>query len=315
MRSLINDLIDVTQIEAGTLSITPETSSMASLVDQARAAFLSGGAGNSVEVDLPPDLLPVAVDGQRVLQVLANLLSNASKYSPAPSTILVTASQQDSHVAISVADEGRGVSAEELPQLFRKFFRTNGVDRKAEIAGEGLGLAICKGIVEAHGGRIWAESAGLGLGARFTFTVPVAREDGTDAAHGPDELAAIPREAARQRTRILAVDDDPQLLRYVRHTLSEAGYTLIVTGDPEEVDRLIEVEKPHLILLDLAMPGTSGFELMQRIPDKTDAPVLFLSGHAGDQDISPGPRNGRRRLCRQAILTDRAGGENQGSPA
>ena len=288
MRSLINDLLDVTRIEAGALSITTETSSVASLVDQARATFLGGGAANSVEVDLPADLPPVAAARQRVVQVLVNLLSNASKYSPASSTIMVTALQQDSHVAVSVADEGRGVSAEQLPQLFRKFSRINGADGKTEVGGEGLGLSVCKGIVEAHGGRIWAESDGPGLGTRFTFTIPVVEEDAIDAADGPDELAALPREAAMQRMRILAVDDDPQILWYVRHTLSEAGYTTIVTGDPEQVERLIEVEKPHLILLDLALPGTNGFELMKRIPDITNAPVMFLSGHATDQNISRG---------------------------
>ena len=288
MRSLINDLLDVTRIEAGTLSITPETSGVASLVDQARAAFLGGGAKDNIEIDLPADLPPVAADRQRVVQVLVNLLSSASKYSPASSTIMVTASQQDSHVAVSVADEGRGVSAEELPRLFRKFSRINGADGKTEVGGEGLGLSVCKGIVEAHGGRIWAVSDGPGLGTRFTFTIPVVEEDAIDAADGPDELAALPMEAARQRTRILAVDDDPQILWYVRHTLSEAGYATIVTGDPEQVERLVEVEKPHLILLDLALPGTNGFELMKRIADMTDAPVMFLSGHAADQDISRG---------------------------
>ena len=288
MRSLINDLLDVTRIEAGTLSITPETSGVASLVDQARAAFLGGGAKDNIEIDLPADLPPVAADRQRVVQVLVNLLSSASKYSPASSTIMVTASQQDSHVAVSVADEGRGVSAEELPRLFRKFSRINGADGKTEVGGEGLGLSVCKGIVEAHGGRIWAVSDGPGLGTRFTFTIPVVEEDAIDAADGPDELAALPMEAARQRTRILAVDDDPQILWYVRHTLSEAGYATIVTGDPEQVERLVEVEKPHLILLDLALPGTNGFELMKRIAVMTDAPVMFLSGHAADQDISRG---------------------------
>ena len=150
---------------------------------------------------------------------------------------MVTASQQDSHVAVSVADEGRGVSAKELPRLFRKFSRINGADGKTEVGGEGLGLSVCKGIVEAHGGRIWAVSDGPGLGTRFTFTIPVVEEDAIDAADGPDELAALPMEAARQRTRILAVDDDPQILWYVRHTLSEAGYATIVTGDPEQVER------------------------------------------------------------------------------
>ena len=288
MRSLINDLLDVTRIEAGTLSITPETSGVVALVDQARAAFLGGGAKNSIEIDLPADLPPVAADGQRVVQVLTNLLSNASKYSPASTTIRVTALQQGSHVAVTVADEGRGVAAEDLPLLFRKFSRIDGTGGEPEVGGEGLGLSVCKGIVEAHGGRIWAESDGPGLGTRLTFTLPVVEEDGTGVADGPDELAAVPREAARQRTRILAIDDDPQILWYVRHTLSEAGYTTIVTGDPEQVERLVQVEKPHLILLDLALPGTSGFELMKRIPDMTDAPVMFLSGHGTDQDISRG---------------------------
>ena len=236
MRSLINDLLDVTLIEAGTLSITPETSGAASLVDQAKAIFLSGGAGNSIEVDLPPDLPPVAVDRPRVVQVLTNLLSNASKYSPESSTVMVTAWQQDSHVAVSVADEGRGLSAEDMPRLFRKFSRISDPAGKPEGGGPGLGLAICKGIVETHGGRIWAESDGPGLGARFTFTIPVVEEDAIAAVDGPEEPAALPREAARQRTRILAVDDDPQMLWYVRHTLSQAGYTTITTGDPEQVE-------------------------------------------------------------------------------
>ena len=78
------------------------------------------------------------------------------------------------------------------------------------------------------------------------------------------------------------------MLRYVRHTLSQAGYTTIVTGDPEEVDRLIEVEKPHLILLDLALPGANGFDLMKRIAEVTDVPVMFLSGRATNHDISRG---------------------------
>ena len=288
MRILINDLLDVTRIEAGTLSITIESSGVASLVEQARTAFLGGGAKNIIEIGLPPGLTPVAVDRQRVLQVLTNLFSNASKYSPASSTIRVTALQQGSHVAVTVADEGRGVSAEDLPQLFSKFLRISGADGKPEAGGEGLDLSVCKGIVEAHGGRIWAESDGLGLGTRFTFTIPVAEEDAIDAADDPDELAAQTSEAKRHRTRILAVDDDPQILWYVRHTLSEAGYATIVTGNPEEVERLVEVEKPDLILLDLTMPGASGFELMKRIPGITDAPVMFLSGRASDQDIAQG---------------------------
>ena len=103
--------------------------------------------------------------------------------------------------------------------LFRKFSRIDGEDRRRDIAGSGLGLAICKGIVEAHGGRIWAESDGPGLGARFTFTIPVAQGAAIGAAH----LPVRSRRSERERERILAVDDDPQTLRYVRDALTNAG--------------------------------------------------------------------------------------------
>ena len=278
MRSLINDLLDVTRIEAGTLSVAREPTDLAAMVDEAREAFLRGGARNSVEVDLAPDLPRVGADRQRLVQVLNNLFSNASKYSPDWSAIGVSASVQDVYVAISVSDEGRGVSAEGLPHLFRKFSRIDSDDLDQHIGGEGLGLAISKGIVEAHGGRIWAESEGPGLGTRFTFTIPVAYEAANGSAPGPGPMA-------RGRARVLAVDDEPQMLRLVRNTLSDAGYTPIVTGDPDEALRLIKVEKPDLILLDLMLPGTDGIELMKPIFQITDAPVIFLSGRDGERDV------------------------------
>ena len=122
--------------------------------------------------------------GRRIIQVLNNLLTNAARYSHEASAIGVSAVREGYHVAVSVTDEGRGIAAERLPHLFRKFSRIDGEDPRRDIAGSGLGLAICKGIVEAHGGRIWAESDGPGLGARFTFTVPAAG----DAAAGVPRL-------------------------------------------------------------------------------------------------------------------------------
>ena len=152
MRSLISDLLDVSRIEAGTLSITPEPAVVAALVKQAIEAFLRDGARNSIEVGLPPDLPRIGADRQRIMQVLINLLSNASKYSPDQSAIRVSASLEDVYVAISVSDDGRGISAEHLPHLCRKYSRIDDEGLSRPIAGEGLGLAICRGIVEAHGG-------------------------------------------------------------------------------------------------------------------------------------------------------------------
>ena len=271
MRSLISNLLDVTRIEAGMFSVTPEPTDLATLVSEARSVFLGGGARNSVEVDLPPGLPQIRTDRQRMVQVLGNLLSNASKYSPDSSTIRVTAAREDVYVAVSVADEGRGLIAERMTHLFSKFSRLDGEDWGRDIEGSGLGLAICKGIVEAHGGRISAESDGPGLGTRFTFTIPAVGEAANGAA--PDSATV------GGRTRILAVDDEPQILRLVRNALSEAGYAPIVTGNPDEVERLVEVEKPDLVLLDMALPDTDGIELMKRILDIADVPVIFLSGH------------------------------------
>ena len=140
--------------------------------------------------------------------------------------------------------------------------------------------------MEAHGGRIWAESDGPGLGARFTFTVSVVEDAADDWATDPVRLSAVWGRELADGAHVLVVDDDPQIQWYVRNTLSEAGYTPVVTGDPEELDLLIEVEKPDLILLDMKLPGTNKVELMRRMPQITDAPVVFLSGRGEDLDIA-----------------------------
>ena len=165
MRELISDLLDVAHIETGNLSVAPGPVDMAVLVDEARNAFLSGGGRNNLHIDLAPDLPWVMADRLRIVQVLGNLLSNAARHSPEASSVRVSAVREGIHVAVSVADDGMGVSADLLPHLFRKFSRIDGDDRGSGIAGSGLGLAICKGIVEAHGGRIWAESGGPGPGS------------------------------------------------------------------------------------------------------------------------------------------------------
>ena len=291
MHDLVADLLDVARIETGTLPVTPEPAEVAVLVDRARSTFTSAGGRNNLAIDIPPDLPLVMADRRRVVQVVGNLLSNAAKHSSESSVITVTVVREDVHVAVSVADEGRGIPSERLPYLFRKFTRTDGDDLGSGVAGSGLGLAICKGIVEAHGGRIWAESEGPGMGARFTFTIPTVEETGSGTAVGPSRslhsLAARRAVAgAGERVRVLAVDDDPQALRYVRDALLKSGYTPVVTGDPEEALRLVAEEKPDLVLLDLMLPGTDGIELMKDILGAGDVPVIFLSAYGRDELIA-----------------------------
>jgi len=286
MRSLIRDLLDVARIETGTLSVAPEPSDTAKLVDEARIMFLSSGRTNRIHIDVAPDMPQIMTDRRRIVQVLSNLLSNAAKHSNELSTITVRAVRREFQVVVSISDEGRGIPAERLPLLFRKFSRVDGEDRQGGLAGAGLGLAICKGIVEAHGGRIWAESDGPGQGARFNFTVPIVEQEPTSGAVEPDPFAAAPGNETQERTRILVVDDEPHALRYIRDVLSKSGYDPIVTGEPEEVDRLIAEKRPHLVLLDMMLPGVDGIDLMKNILEKTALPVIFLSAYGQENVIA-----------------------------
>ena len=285
MRAMISDLLDVARIEMGTLSISPEPVEVSLLVEDARSAFQAGRRGNRLHLDLPPGLPRVMADRSRMSQVLGNLLANAARHSEEGSPIRLTVAREEFQVAVSVSDEGRGVPPERLPHLFRKF---NRVDEERGDGHEraGLGLAICKGIVEAHGGRIWAESDGPGLGARFTFTVPVADGVEARAARVAPLAAGVSQQAGGDQVRVLAVDDDPQTLRHVRDALSRAGYVPIVTGDPTEALPLVERESPHLVLLDLALPGIDGIDLMVEIAGISDAPVIFLSAYGREENVT-----------------------------
>ena len=284
MQGLIGNLLDAGRIEAGTLSVEPEPSELAALVDRARNTFLNGGARHAVAIDLPSGLPPVMADRQRIVQVLCNLLSNAARHSPESSPIRVTAAREGTHVAVSVSDEGRGVPPEMLGRLFARhvaFARGNAGDGTAA---SGLGLAICKGLVEAHGGRIRAESEGLGRGARFTFTLPAAQ--GGDARAQPRPAAAPAAGEEPPKPRILVVDDDPHTLRQVRDALTKAGYAVSVTAEPGEIAGLVRAERPQLVLLDLMLPGTGGIELMGEVPELADLPVIFISGYGRDETIA-----------------------------
>jgi len=283
MLGLLGDLVDQGRIETGTLSVSLEPVEVAGLVDQARSTFLGGGGGHALSIDLPEDLPRVMADRGRIVQVLNNLFSNASRHSPESSPIRVAAALDGPHVAISVSDRGRGVPPDRLPHLFRKHGGAPAGERERRLGGSGLGLSICKGLVEAHGGRIWAESGGAGRGTRFTFTLPVA-EDAAGAAGAAPRRSRRPRKG-EERTRILVVDDDPRTLRHVRDVLAEADYAPVVTGDPEQLPELISTHKPRLVLLDLVLPDTDGIKLMESLRELADLPVIFISAYGRDETV------------------------------
>ena len=260
MAGLINDLLDVARIETGTLIVNPLPTVVTVLLDQARNTFVSGWDRNNVHLDLAPGLPPVMADPGRIVQVLVNLLTNAAKNSMNASSIRVHAEQEGDTVAISVSDTGRGVPPDQMAQLFRKSSRRDRDSSFGYSGAHGWGLPICKGIVEAHGVRIWAESAGTDKGARFTFTIPVAG----------DAPAVVSRD--------------------LRST--GAGYVPVVTGDPDEALVLLNEHRPELALLDLVLPGSDGIELMKKIIESNDIPIVFISAYGHEDTVARALDNG-----------------------
>ncbi len=157
LSNLINDFLDLQRIESGHQSYRLETIDLLPLLDEALVLFSSDNKTHTFQINVPNSPLSVRADADRIHQVLANLLSNAVKFSPHGGAIRVEVQQREEFIMVEITDEGIGIAAEMMPQLFRKFFRVdNAATRK--IGGTGLGLALVKQIIEAHGGQVWVES-------------------------------------------------------------------------------------------------------------------------------------------------------------
>jgi PAS domain S-box-containing protein len=281
LRDLVANLLDMTRIEAGTLSVSPEPANLMEMLDEAKANFARTGGKHALSVEAPAAVASVKADKRRAVQVLNNLLTNAAKYSPSDAPILVRIEPGPEMVTVRVVDKGRGIPADKLPHLFKKFSRLHG-DEGGKVTGTGLGLAICKGIVEAHGGRIWVESAGEGKGSTFSFTLPVTAEAAKpDVTRRGDHMGRVHR--AGERTRIVAVDDEPQVLRHIKRILEDAGYNVSTTSSSEEALQAVGTQEPDMVLLDLMMPGITGIELLKRIREFSGVPVIFLTGSDRDE--------------------------------
>jgi histidine kinase len=173
LQRLVNDLQELSRVEAGAYELHPKRTSVQTLVDltvaRLRSQFQEKGV--SITAQIPPDLPPIQVDEDRISQVLLNLVGNALQYTPPGGSVRITAIHQPNQVRIEISDTGIGIPPGHLPHLFTRFYRVD-KSRSRQMGGSGIGLTIAKHLVEAHGGRIWVESAGIGKGSTFIFTLP-----------------------------------------------------------------------------------------------------------------------------------------------
>ena len=173
LTSLIDDLLDLQRLESGAAGVVLVPTALEPLKRSVVETF-GHDAVHPFVLDLPVDLPLVTADPDRVKQVLANLIENARKYSPNGGEVRISARSAGNFVEIAVIDPGLGIPPEALPRLFEPFYRIEDPTRRG-IKGTGLGLAVCRKLVEAHAGRIWVDSPGAGLGSRFCFTLPIIR--------------------------------------------------------------------------------------------------------------------------------------------
>ena len=260
--------------------------------------------GRSVNIRIPAGLPLVPLDGVLVEQVLFNLIDNALKYSPAGSSIDISAHEQEGSVVIEVADRGVGLAEGEREQIFEKLYR--GTASKEGTRGAGLGLAIARAIVSAHGGSIWA-AARPGGGALFSFSLPVGstpisptkrKRKKTDEPGGPQSTHSA-------KPRLLVIEDDTPMRRFLRAALDNEGYQVVEadTGQAGLTSHLARM--PDLILLDLGLPDMDGTSILKRVREWSQVPIVVLSARGQEAD-KVDALNRRRRLPDQALRGPRA---------
>ncbi|ALF51639.1 ATPase [Nostoc piscinale CENA21] len=288
LTSLINDVLDIAKMEAGKVEWHMQPLDPGELLDWATTAtaalFETNGLHLVSEID--SGLPQIVGDRNRLLQVLINLISNAVKFTQA-GTVTCSVKQQHEGVCISVIDTGIGIAPEDQPKVFEKF-RQVGDTLTDKPKGTGLGLPICKQIVEHHGGKIWVESE-PGKGSAFSFLIPIYTKD--DQANGQINLEALVKQlkehvitsnAVRNEKRktILVVDDDSNIRELLRQQLENEGYKVREAKDGMDAIHQIKIARPDLIVLDVMMPQINGFDVaavLKNDPQTADIPIIILS--------------------------------------
>jgi PAS domain S-box-containing protein len=281
---VIDDLLEVSRIDSGKITLRRERVVVQDIVRRAIEAQqgLAAEKRQTLDVRLPDARVYVTGDAGRLAQALGNILNNAVKYTADGGRIEVAMSTTDDRVDVTVADNGGGIDPGLLPHLFDLYRQGADVERQGN-AGLGLGLTIVKRLVEMHGGEVTAQSRGRGHGSVFTVTLPLA-EPVAAAPRKPGE-AATPAE--RPPARVLVVDDNVDAADAIATLLQFSGYDIEVAHDPQAALEAAARERPDLVLLDIGLPGMTGYEVAQRIRDGDGGrrtKIVALTGYGQEQD-------------------------------
>ncbi len=279
---LVDDLLDVSRIAQGKVTLAKESVEIASVIALAieMASPLIENGRHKLVTDVPKQGVVVDIDRGRMAQVLANLLTNAAKYTPVGGRIRIAAKRVANEVVVTVEDNGTGISPELLPNVFDLFVQARQTLARSQ-GGLGLGLSLVKSLVTMHGGSVSAESKGIGKGSKFTVRLPAL--DARPKAH--EAARALPNVRQNER-RILVVDDNADAADMLAEALQMLGYRTAIAHDGLTALTLAHEFEPHTALLDIGLPVMDGYELAGRLRAERGADLVLvaITGYGQESD-------------------------------
>lgn len=298
---LINDLLAQSKIEFGRTALDLVSIDLKELLDETfsmiRELALSKSIGLKLEIEEKLQNKAIVADEVRLKQIIMNLLSNAIKFTSSGGRVLLKAKCRGQELVISVGDSGIGIRSEDKERIFDKFTQVHS-SRLPGLSGTGLGLALCRSLVELHGGSIWVESQGINEGAVFTFTIPDAVVDRElqgvvvklreTEVHDGDGKSLATSSLQSCKGGILVVEDDMASMELVMGLLEVSGYDSIPARSAEEAIEILQKHTPDLILMDVSLPGIGGIEatrMIKKKPETARIPIVALSAHSGPDYI------------------------------
>ena len=287
LNDLINDLLDVSRLEAGRIELMPRALDLRHIVEQVGTVVTAAAQARRIHIRtvLAPDLPSVQADPSRLQQILVNLVGNAVKFSTPGGEVRILAGRQREQLWVAVEDDGVGIAKDELGRIWDPFYQVEAPMRRRH-GGSGLGLAIVRRLVELHGGIVRAESEGEGRGSRFTFTLPVATTPADSSARTTEP--PLPIEPVLAGRDVLVVEDESATQELMRTVVEDLlGGHARMCDNGEHCLQLARERTPALVLLDLMLPGLSGWEVARRLrqdPRTSGVPIIAVSALARSQE-------------------------------
>jgi len=284
---LINDLLDVSRIVTGKLEMQQEPVPVLPAIEASidSVAETAEAKGVTIEAALDRDAGAVLGDEMRLCQIVSNLLTNAVKFTPEGGRIVLGLARSGDEVVITVADNGVGIAPADLPRVFDRFHQGH-VPRRSSAGGLGLGLAIVQHLVKQHGGRVTADSDGIGAGAQFSVYLPRLEDSRATALR---RLHLVPAAEVELRgIDVLVVEDDPDSREIIHEILRSQGADVRTVGSAEEALEALAQSKPDVLVSDIGLGGIDGFGLMRRVralrSPVAEIPAIALTAYARAED-------------------------------